>query len=53
MAGLDAAAAAGWRRTWWPRRDPAFAALRGDPRFQQWLQRLDAGNAALREALTR
>lgn len=39
---LEEAAAAGWRRTWWARTDPALASLRGLPRFEQLLDRLRA-----------
>jgi DNA-binding winged helix-turn-helix (wHTH) protein/TolB-like protein/tetratricopeptide (TPR) repeat protein len=46
LVALDAAAAAGWRRAWWPRHDPALAPLRDEPRFRAWLQRVGAARDA-------
>ena len=40
MAQLEYAAAAGWRRTWWARTDPALASLRSLPEFELLLDRL-------------
>ena len=40
LALLDEAAAAGWRRIWWARTDPALASLHGLPQFEQRLERL-------------
>ena len=49
-AHLDAAARGGWLRAWWPKRDPALAALRSDPRFTAWVARVEkaAAEAAAR-----
>jgi hypothetical protein len=41
MAHLEQAAAAGWRRTWWARTDPALAILRARPEFELFLGRID------------
>lgn len=40
LARLEAAAAAGWRRVWWARTDPALASLRSSPEFESLLDRL-------------
>lgn len=37
ISRLDEAVRRGWRNVWWARRDPSFAALREDPRFQSRL----------------
>ena len=42
LAHLEEAAAAGWRRSWWARTDPAFASLRSSPQFALLLERLRA-----------
>lgn len=39
-ARLEEAAAAGWRRVWWARTDPALANLRSSPEFGLLLDRL-------------
>jgi DNA-binding winged helix-turn-helix (wHTH) protein/TolB-like protein/Tfp pilus assembly protein PilF len=41
LARLEEAAAAGWRRTWWARTDPALANLRTLPEFGLLLDRLE------------
>ncbi len=41
LAALERAAAAGSRRAWWLRLDPALAALQAEPRLQRLLARLD------------
>ena len=40
LARLEEAAAAGWRRAWWARTDPALASLRTLPEFDLLLDRL-------------
>jgi TolB-like protein/DNA-binding winged helix-turn-helix (wHTH) protein/tetratricopeptide (TPR) repeat protein len=42
LTELEAAVAAGWRRGWWMRADPALASLREQPRFNALLARLDS-----------
>lgn len=44
MNELQAATRLGWHRVWWPRSDPALATLRGTPRFDHWLNSLEATN---------
>ncbi len=39
----------GHRSTWWDRLEPAFAALREDPRFQDQLREIDADVAVMRQ----
>jgi DNA-binding winged helix-turn-helix (wHTH) protein/TolB-like protein/tetratricopeptide (TPR) repeat protein len=46
MAHLEAAATAGWRRTWWARTDPALASLQGRPEFQLLLDRISVAPGA-------
>ena len=46
LAHLEEAVAAGWRRTWWARTDPALASLRTRPEFQLLLDRVDGLNRA-------
>lgn len=40
LAGLEEAAASGWRRMWWARTDPGLASLQASPEFQLLLDRL-------------
>ncbi|MCM2310572.1 MAG: tetratricopeptide repeat protein [Steroidobacteraceae bacterium] len=40
LARLEEAAAAGWRRSWWARTDPALASLHSLPEFNLLLDRL-------------
>jgi hypothetical protein len=40
LAHLEQATAAGWRRAWWARTDPALANLRSSPEFGLLLERL-------------
>lgn len=41
----------GWRRTWWTRRDPAFATLAGDAEFTALLRQMDVAVDAQRRRL--
>jgi len=49
MRDLDKAAALGWRRTWWARHEPYFAALESRNDYQTLLARVAASNEKLIE----
>lgn len=51
LTALERAVAAGARRGWWLRLDPALAALRGEPRFQRLLADIDQRVATQRQQL--
>jgi DNA-binding winged helix-turn-helix (wHTH) protein/tetratricopeptide (TPR) repeat protein len=51
LGALEAAVTAGSRRGWWFRADPAFAALRSQPRFIKLLAGLDDKSASERQAI--
>jgi DNA-binding winged helix-turn-helix (wHTH) protein/TolB-like protein/Tfp pilus assembly protein PilF len=53
LGGLERAHAAGWRRAWLMRLEPAFADLRAEPRFRALLARVRRENAAMRTRLQR
>jgi tetratricopeptide (TPR) repeat protein len=47
MRDLNKAAALGWRRTWWARHEPYFAALESRNDYQALLARVAASNEGL------
>ena len=49
MRDLNQAAALGWRRTWWARHEPYFAALEPRSDYQTLLARVAASNEKLIE----